>query len=119
VEDWCALRAVAACVRKGWSPCPFRRWARCPAAPRAAASTAASGRECSVCVRAATSGAALGLLQPGRKRTPTLRLRNRAGRQPYAGTGRLAHVTLLKIGIDAIERGIEHRSRYVVVPRCI
>jgi NAD(P)-dependent dehydrogenase (short-subunit alcohol dehydrogenase family) len=42
-----------------------------------------------------------------------------AARKLQAGTGPLQHVTPLKEGIDAIERGIERRSRRVVAPRRI
>jgi NAD(P)-dependent dehydrogenase (short-subunit alcohol dehydrogenase family) len=42
-----------------------------------------------------------------------------AARKLQAGTGPLGHVAPLKAGIDAIERGIEHRSRHVVAPRWV
>jgi NAD(P)-dependent dehydrogenase (short-subunit alcohol dehydrogenase family) len=42
-----------------------------------------------------------------------------AARKLQAGTGPLGHVAPLKAGIDAIERGIERRSRHVVAPRWV
>jgi NAD(P)-dependent dehydrogenase (short-subunit alcohol dehydrogenase family) len=42
-----------------------------------------------------------------------------AARKLQAGLGPLQHVTPLKVGIDAIERGIERRSRHVVAPRWV
>ncbi len=42
-----------------------------------------------------------------------------AARKLQSGTGPLAHVTPLKVGIDAIERGIVKRSRRVVAPRWV
>ena len=42
-----------------------------------------------------------------------------AARKLQAGTGPLNHVAPLKAGIDAIERGIERRSRHVVAPRWV
>jgi NAD(P)-dependent dehydrogenase (short-subunit alcohol dehydrogenase family) len=42
-----------------------------------------------------------------------------AARKLQAGIGPLSHVTPLRVGIDAIERGIERRSRHVVAPRWV
>jgi NAD(P)-dependent dehydrogenase (short-subunit alcohol dehydrogenase family) len=42
-----------------------------------------------------------------------------AARKLQSGTGPLQHVAPLKAGIDAIERGIERRSRHVVAPRWV
>jgi NAD(P)-dependent dehydrogenase (short-subunit alcohol dehydrogenase family) len=42
-----------------------------------------------------------------------------AARKLQAGTGPLSHVAPLQAGIDAIERGIERRSRHVVAPRWV
>jgi hypothetical protein len=40
-----------------------------------------------------------------------------AARLLQAGLGAVSRVTPLKVGIDAIERGIERRSRHVVAPK--
>jgi NAD(P)-dependent dehydrogenase (short-subunit alcohol dehydrogenase family) len=42
-----------------------------------------------------------------------------AARRLQAGIGPLSRVAPLKVGIDAIERGIERRSRHVVAPRWV
>jgi NAD(P)-dependent dehydrogenase (short-subunit alcohol dehydrogenase family) len=68
-----------------------------------------------------SSGARVGVAYFGELETDMTRrgFGTEAAKLLQAGIGPLSRVTPLEVGIDAIERGIERRSRHVVAPRWV